>query len=97
MYHFWKHFKKLGAQLFRVWATDTTMDSIFSVISSHVSWDVQSLLLFTAVFILTTDYIKNRQPASFPPGPWRLPILGNMFTVDHGHTHESMTEVNLKV
>ncbi|XP_074525269.1 cytochrome P450 2J1-like [Halichoeres trimaculatus] len=69
------------------------MDSIFSVILSNVGWDVQSLLLFAAVFILTTDYIKNRQPASFPPRPWGFPIVGNLFSVDHNKTHESMTEL----
>ena len=70
------------------------MDSIFSVIGSFVDWDVKSLLLFLAVFIITTDYIKNRPPASFPPGPWALPVLGNIFTVDHSRTHESLTEVS---
>ncbi|XP_062250673.1 cytochrome P450 2J6-like [Platichthys flesus] len=69
------------------------MDSIFSVIGSYVDWDVKSLLLFLAVFLLTTDYIKNRRPASFPPGPWALPVVGNIFTVDHSRTHESLTEL----
>ncbi|XP_034559714.1 cytochrome P450 2J6-like [Notolabrus celidotus] len=69
------------------------MDSVFSVIGSYVDWDVRSLLIFIAVFILTTDYIKNRRPASFPPGPWALPIVGNMFSVDHNKAHESMTQL----
>ena len=67
------------------------MDSI--VTGFYFAWDVKSLLLFLAVFILTTDYIKNRRPVSFPPGPWALPVVGNMFTVDHSRTHESLTEV----
>uniref|UniRef100_A0A4W6DJ00 Cytochrome P450, family 2, subfamily AE, polypeptide 1 n=1 Tax=Lates calcarifer TaxID=8187 RepID=A0A4W6DJ00_LATCA len=57
-------------------------------------WDVRSLLLFLVVFILTLDYIKNRRPVSFPPGPWALPIVGNIFTVDHSRTHESMTQLS---
>ncbi|XP_034559713.1 cytochrome P450 2J2-like [Notolabrus celidotus] len=69
------------------------MDSVFSVIGSYVDWDVRSLLIFIAVFILTTDYIKNRRPASFPPGPLALPIVGNMFSVDHNKAHESMTQL----
>lgn len=56
-------------------------------------WDIKSLLLFAAVFILTVDYIKNRRPANFPPGPRAWPIVGNMFTVDHKRTHESMTQL----
>nr|XP_020505679.1 cytochrome P450 2J2-like [Labrus bergylta] len=69
------------------------MDSIFSVIGCFVDWDVKSVLLFTAVFILTADYIKNRRPASYPPGPQAFPIVGNMFSVDHKRCHESMTQL----
>ncbi|XP_074524026.1 cytochrome P450 2J2-like [Halichoeres trimaculatus] len=72
------------------------MDSIFSVIGSYVEWDVRSFLLFCVVFILTTDYIKNRRPASFPPGPWAFPIVGNMFSVDHNKAHESITQLAQK-
>ncbi|XP_068563308.1 cytochrome P450 2J6-like [Cebidichthys violaceus] len=69
------------------------MDSIFSVFGSYVNWDVKSLLLFTVVFILTADYIKNRRLGSFPPGPRAFPIVGNIFTVDHNRTHESLTQL----
>ncbi|KAL7397191.1 hypothetical protein ABVT39_018108 [Epinephelus coioides] len=69
------------------------MDSVFSVIGSYVYWDVRSLLLFTTVFILTADYIKNRWLHSFPPGPRAFPIVGNIFTVDFNRTHESMTQL----
>lgn len=75
------------------------MDSIISVIGTYVSWDLKSLLLFTAVFIITADYIKNRRPAGYPPGPRGLPIMGNLFTIDQNRAHESMTQVpvNLKI
>ncbi|XP_076579792.1 cytochrome P450 2J6-like [Chaetodon auriga] len=69
------------------------MDSVLSVIGSYVDWDVKSLLIFMVIFILTADYIKNRQPASFPPGPWAFPVVGSMFSVDHSRTHESMTKL----
>ncbi|KAI3368833.1 hypothetical protein L3Q82_025810, partial [Scortum barcoo] len=46
-----------------------------------------------SVFTLTADYIKNRRPANFPPGPRAWPIVGNIFTVDHKRTHESMTQL----
>ncbi|XP_041646716.1 cytochrome P450 2J6-like [Cheilinus undulatus] len=72
------------------------MDSLSSVVGAYVTWDVKSLLLFIAMFILTIDYIKNRQPASFPPGPWALPIVGNIFSLDHNRTHESMTQLSGK-
>ncbi|XP_054458236.1 cytochrome P450 2J2-like [Anoplopoma fimbria] len=69
------------------------MESIFSVFGSYVNWDVKSLLLFTAVLLLTADYIKNRRPGSFPPGPRAFPIVGNIFTLDYNRTHESMTQL----
>ncbi|XP_041646902.1 cytochrome P450 2J6-like isoform X2 [Cheilinus undulatus] len=69
------------------------MDILSSVVGTYVNWDVKSLLLFIVIFILTVDYIKNRQPASFPPGPWALPIIGNIFSVDHSRTHESLTQL----
>ncbi|XP_049444369.1 cytochrome P450 2J4-like [Epinephelus fuscoguttatus] len=73
------------------------MDSLlFSVIASCVEWDVKSLLLFIVIFILTTDYIKNRQPDSFPPGPPAIPILGNIFNLDYQRGHESMTQLAKK-
>ncbi|XP_063746919.1 cytochrome P450 2J6-like [Eleginops maclovinus] len=69
------------------------MDSIISMFSSYLNWDVKSLLFFSVIFILTADYFKNRQPSSFPPGPRAFPIVGNMFSVDFKRTHESMTKL----
>uniref|UniRef100_UPI003AAE8D86 cytochrome P450 2J6-like n=1 Tax=Centroberyx gerrardi TaxID=166262 RepID=UPI003AAE8D86 len=70
------------------------MDSVSSVFGSSVHWvDAQSLLLFTVVFFLIADYIKNRRPSSFPPGPWALPFVGNIFTVDFNRTHENLTQL----
>uniref|UniRef100_A0A673ABA9 Cytochrome P450 2J2-like n=1 Tax=Sphaeramia orbicularis TaxID=375764 RepID=A0A673ABA9_9TELE len=66
------------------------MDSLFS--GFFVNLDATALLLFIVVFILTADYIKNRRLTGFPPGPTALPIVGNIFTLDHKRTHESMTE-----
>uniref|UniRef100_A0A667YGI1 Uncharacterized protein n=1 Tax=Myripristis murdjan TaxID=586833 RepID=A0A667YGI1_9TELE len=54
--------------------------------------DVQSLLLFSVVFLVIADYVKNRRPNSFPPGPWALPFVGNIFSVDFSKTHESLTK-----
>ncbi|XP_041646900.1 cytochrome P450 2J4-like [Cheilinus undulatus] len=70
------------------------MDSLFSVVGTYVNWDVKSLLVFITIFVLTIDYIKNRRSASFPPGPWALPILGNLFSLDldRNGTHENLTQ-----
>uniref|UniRef100_A0A672Z1L3 Uncharacterized protein n=1 Tax=Sphaeramia orbicularis TaxID=375764 RepID=A0A672Z1L3_9TELE len=63
--------------------------------SDDLHFQVNLLLIFVAVFILIADLIKNRRPASFPPGPRMFPIVGNMLSVDHKKLHESMTKVKL--
>ncbi|XP_028260638.1 cytochrome P450 2J6-like [Parambassis ranga] len=69
------------------------MESVISVIGPYVAWDFRSLLLFTVVFIITADYIKNRRPLGFPPGPPALPLVGNIFTLDHSRSHETLTQL----
>lgn len=78
----------------QVWVLVCVMDSVFSEIGSCGDWDVKILLLFAAVFIRTADYFKYCRLASFPPGPRAFPIVGDIFTVDHSRTHESLTQVN---
>ena len=70
------------------------MDLVFSVIGSYVDWNVRSLLLFAAVFLITVDYFKRRRPDSFPPGPRTLPFVGNIFTLDYTRAPEHATEVD---
>lgn len=67
------------------------MESLFAI----WSWDAKSLLLLLVIFILVADYFKNRQPASFPPGPKALPVIGNIFSVNHKRLHESLVQVGL--
>ncbi|XP_061593601.1 cytochrome P450 2J6-like isoform X2 [Cololabis saira] len=69
------------------------MDSSFSLFGLSIELDLKSFLLFTAVFIITADYIKNRRPAGFPPGPWTVPILGNIFSLDQNRPHEKLIEL----
>ncbi|XP_051809807.1 cytochrome P450 2J2-like [Acanthochromis polyacanthus] len=69
------------------------MDSVFSLVGSHLGWDFKTLLLFTLIFIIAADFMKFRRPAGFPPGPWGLPIVGSMFSLDHTRTHEVFTQL----
>lgn len=69
------------------------MGLMVSVFGSGADWSVSTLLLFTAVFILTTYYIRNRRPANFPPGPWTLPVVGNMHNLDHHRMHLNFMQV----
>lgn len=72
------------------------MGLIVSVVGSHADWSISTLLLFTAVFILMVNWIRNRRPPSFPPGPWTLPVVGNMHNLAHHRMHLNLMEVGVQ-
>ncbi|KAF7203083.1 cytochrome P450 2J6 isoform X2 [Nothobranchius furzeri] len=69
------------------------MDSFFASCVSYFEWDLKSLLIFMVIFVISADFLRNRRPAGFPPGPRTLPILGNLFTMDQKRPHESLMEL----
>ncbi|MBN3304571.1 CP2J6 protein, partial [Amia calva] len=58
-----------------------------------VGLDVQGLLLFIFAFLLITDFLKNKNPKNFPPGPWGLPFIGNVFNIDTKQPHIYLTKL----
>ncbi|XP_012877754.1 PREDICTED: cytochrome P450 2J2 [Dipodomys ordii] len=48
---------------------------------------LRTLLLGAVVFLFLADFLKNWRPKNYPPGPRRLPFVGNMFQVDIEQSH----------
>lgn len=42
--------------------------------------DFSSWVLLIFLVLLITDVIRNWAPRNFPPGPWSMPFVGNIFT-----------------
>lgn len=53
----------------------------------------RALLLAVVTFLLLADFFKNRRPKNFPPGPWSLPFVGNIFQLDFQQPHLSIQPV----
>uniref|UniRef100_A0A665T622 Uncharacterized protein n=1 Tax=Echeneis naucrates TaxID=173247 RepID=A0A665T622_ECHNA len=71
------------------------MDQLSGVSVPSLWLDSSSLLIFTLVFLVIAECLRNRRPRNFPPGPLALPLVGNVFSLDLRNAHRAMTEVRL--
>ncbi|XP_072315673.1 cytochrome P450 2J6-like [Eucyclogobius newberryi] len=58
-----------------------------------LSLDFKSITLFLVLFILIADYVKNRSPPNYPPGPRAWPVLGNFLDIDNTFPHLSFSKL----
>ncbi|EDL30916.1 mCG15468 [Mus musculus] len=47
----------------------------------------KTLVLAAVTFMLLAHYLKTQRPKNYPPGPWRLPFVGNLFQLDLEQPH----------
>ena len=68
---------------------------LFSEILALEWMDTRGVLIFIFVFLILADYLRNRSPSDFPPGPWTLPIIRDTYRVDPNKMHLNFEEVCL--
>uniref|UniRef100_A0A4W4FUE1 Cytochrome P450, family 2, subfamily N, polypeptide 13 n=1 Tax=Electrophorus electricus TaxID=8005 RepID=A0A4W4FUE1_ELEEL len=70
--------------------------TLYNTLALLTCLDVKGFLLFLVVFLVVMDYLKNKNPPNYPPGPFALPFLGNIFNRDSRQPHIYFTKLGNK-
>ncbi|KAL6030892.1 hypothetical protein STEG23_032337 [Scotinomys teguina] len=57
---------------------------------------LQTLLLAAVIFLFLADYFRSQRPKNFPPGPRRLPFVGNILQMDAEQPHVTVQQLTKK-
>ncbi|XP_052031539.1 cytochrome P450 2J5 isoform X4 [Apodemus sylvaticus] len=62
--------------------------SLSSLVTSFwAALHLRTLLLAAVTFLFLVNMLRSRHPKNYPPGPWRLPFMGNFFQIDFEQRH----------